>query len=64
VIMNFGLQNSNSFVMLLIIGVIVVFRIGETNFRSICAFFVIIIMNRIKTLICIMLELLLLLLLC
>lgn len=61
-IMNFGLQNSNSFVMLLIIGVIVVFRIGETNFRSICAFFVIIIMNRIKTLICIMLELLLLLL--
>jgi hypothetical protein len=62
VIMNFGLQNSNSFVMLLIIGVIVVFRIGETNFRSICAFFVLIIMNRIKTLICIMLELLLLLL--
>lgn len=46
--------------MLLIIGMIVVFRIGETNFRSICAFFVLIIINMIKTLIYIMLELLLL----
>lgn len=42
--------------MLLIIGMIVVFRIGETNLRSISAFFVLIIMNRIKTLICIILD--------